>query len=111
MGVTGDVIMETRSARGTWLQIGAVASQTDGEAGSISDYTDDRREVIVFGWVEGEGPCVWRSSSGVDFENPKHRLVVSAGLDLLARLEEGHYERTITSALGHVATIRLRVEE
>lgn len=76
--------------RGIWQPL---ASNSEVEpAGSISNEEHDGRQVYVFGWHEGEGPCVWKSLGGADFGNDAIRSIASVGLEKIATLSDGPYE-------------------
>jgi hypothetical protein len=80
----GEVVLEVLGAGG-WVRVGSI-----GEAepcGSFTSHGPLRRDVIVFGWMEGR-PGVWLSQAGVDVENEAVRGITSVGFDLLSDLRE-----------------------
>ncbi len=88
-----------------WTQIGSISEIEP--SGSISNEEDDGRQVYMFGWHEGDGPCVWRSLGGSDLANDVIREISTLGLEKLADLKEGPYEMDFYRAAGSMP-IRFR---
>jgi hypothetical protein len=80
-----------------------VAVEDTGLMGSMTDTTSGR-DVILFGWHQGE-PGVWRSSGGFDYEVAELRGVDSLGLEHLSDLSEP-YERPVIPE--HSGLVRVR---
>lgn len=100
------VIFELRAPTG-WERIGTVADSV--LPGSISS-TDEagHREVYIFGWVEGDGPGVWRSRLGIDVEIQMLRVTDALlGLEKLSDLDDP-YELLVRRPDGRQMTVRFR---
>src|SRR5205823_3737951 len=91
-----------------WRPVGSVSE--DEPPGSISSH-GVVREVYLFGWIDSDGPCLWRSKAGVDIENPAVREVHSTGLDRLADLTLVAHEIDWSSPTGRRGRLRFRSEQ
>lgn len=85
------VVRAEVQVKGRWVPVGTVTRDTP--LGSMSD-TGARREVFVFGFIDGV-PGVWRSTGGIDVERGTERAIFGTGLERLADLTEGPYEREV----------------
>lgn len=81
--------------------------------GSISSEDPEGRQVYLFGWVDGEGPGVWRSKGGFDEELGAGRefrnVFPMEGLELLAELEDGPYVTEWRRPGGTEIRVRFRL--
>lgn len=75
---------------GSWSRLGAV-SEVEPPA-SISNDEPNGRQIYMFGWYEGDGPCVWRSTGGADLANDVTREITTMGLEKLADVARSPYE-------------------
>jgi hypothetical protein len=82
---------------GGWQQMGALEEMET--CGSITSLDPDGRQVILFGWINGE-PGVWQSMGGIDLANDAIREIHSLGLVPLADLNAGPYEREVRTKAG-----------
>jgi hypothetical protein len=90
-----------------WTLVGSVAP--DEPAASITSETPDARDVYLFGWLDGQGPCLWRSIGGLDTGLGAARVVHSTGLEVIAHLNTGAHTIPITGRDG-TANIRFRYQ-
>lgn len=101
------VTFSIQNPDGDWHQVGAVTDQQP--PGSIGTTDDEGRDqVYVFGWLDGQGPAIWRSKAGVDITSPLVRLITSVGLELVADLDSGPHEMTWRRPVGE-ALLRFEV--
>lgn len=83
-----------------WVPVGVDLDEAD-PPGSISSEEPTGRQVYLFGWMDGDGPYVWRSH-GVDAADPAVRIISAARLEQLADLTSGPYERDVWALGGQV---------
>lgn len=103
-----EVFVAMLKADGQWMELPSMR-ETDFPPGLMSSYDLGGRQVILFGFLDGK-PGVWRSRFGVDVEIGPGRLITSAGLDRLADLTEGPFERDIITATHRTIHLRWRLE-
>jgi hypothetical protein len=91
-----------------WNRVGSVAP--DEPPGSIADQTPDRRDVYVFGWLEGQGPCLWRSIAGADVAEGDGRVISTVRLEVIAHLNTGPHTIRLTGRDGNTVNFRFRYQ-
>lgn len=107
------IIIEVETRPEEWTRIGSVAP--DEPPGTIANQTTPgQRDAYVFGWHDGQGPCLWRSETGVDtvvvVDHTLSRVTTNTGLDVLAHLDDtGTHTVPITGRDG-TANIRFRYQ-
>jgi hypothetical protein len=101
MGELAVVFFEIYRA-GNWRRMGALAEME--ACGSVTSHDPDGRQVFLFGWLDGS-PGVWRSVGGIDMANDAFREVHTLGLERLADLTTGPFERPLVTQAG---TVRAR---
>lgn len=93
---------------GCWKRIAALAEMEP--CGSVTSHDPDGRQVFLFGWLDSM-PGVWRSVGGLDVSNDAVREVRPAlGLERLADLTTGPFERSLVAGAGTVRA-RWRLDE
>lgn len=79
-----------------WRLVGELS---EGQAASLSSEHPTRgRQIYMFGWVNGKGPALWRSTLGVDEEVGPMRLTTTLGLKKLVTLSQNPHVRIIYNA-------------
>jgi len=73
------------SATGGWTPVGKLSP--DMMPGSMTS----TEGVLLFGWVDGVGPYVWKTN-GPSLASNRERIVSTQGLELLHDLTTGPYE-------------------
>lgn len=104
--------------RGTWQPVDELI-WPDGDPGSAtSDPPDGEHVVYVFGWVDGNGPAVWRLEAGLEMTDPDAatRAILEGRFRLLADLTDGPYiidayHRAVGHLLYRVGALSLAVVE
>jgi hypothetical protein len=76
------VRLMVRTPAGAWQEVSSVSANEPTGSISSDDPTTGRRQVFVFGWLDG-APGVWRSRAGFDVANDAIREIHTTGLDLL----------------------------
>jgi hypothetical protein len=98
-----------RTPAGTWQEVSSVNAVEP--TGSISsDPTTGRRQVFVFGWLDG-APGVWRSRAGFDVANPAVRVIHTAGLDLLTDFSRSDFYELDVWRAGRSGRIGFRLSQ
>lgn len=88
-----------------WVDVGSL--EWGMMPGSISNKASGTREVIRFGWVEGD-IVIDRSIAGADMEEGSLRRIVSEGFQKLATLKAGEsFEMPVqTDGMTEILTLR-----
>jgi hypothetical protein len=92
-----------------WWGIATVGPE--GPPGSFSSTPPAGRQIIVFGWLDGQGPGVWASTAGIDVEVDMARLVASMGMTQVGYLTVGPYALTAFTEGGRTQReVRVRYD-
>jgi hypothetical protein len=75
-------------ADGEWQRVGSVSDIEP--PGTFSTHTPTGRDVYAFGWHDGQGPAVWKSTGGFDVANEAVRALYSTGLEIVDLLDDEH---------------------
>jgi hypothetical protein len=103
------VIVEVETRPEEWTRLGSVAP--DEQPGSLADERPgERREYYIFGWRKGQGPCVWKTTGGLGWEEHDNREILSTGLDVTAHLNTGSETIQLTGRGGRAFYIRFRYQ-
>lgn len=115
-----EVLYEMRGG-GEWRKLASLTSSEP--PASVSSWEPTGRQVYIMGWLPtGEGPALWRSLNGADFDASTvakivegqpigGRWVVSEELELIADLEQGPHEFNVIHARYGLLAVRVRLEE
>jgi hypothetical protein len=102
------VTVEVADQSSQWVPVGSV-SEVEPPASFTSETGDGSRVLYVAGWVNNDGPGVWRSASGFDHANDVVREVVTTELQLVHDLRECPAELSLHRP-SELDTIRIRLE-
>jgi hypothetical protein len=112
MNDTERLIIEVK-VRDTWTAIGTVTPSSPPSSLAADLTPAGGREHYAFGWIEGHGPCVWRTITGVDtsvrVDNIPYLLAHTTELELVAEIGDEPVTVSIVDRAG-TGTVRFRYE-
>jgi hypothetical protein len=105
--VTPSVRLLVRTPAGAWQEVSSVSANAP--TGSISSDEPPRRQVFVFGWIDGT-PGVWRSRIGFDVADAAVRVIHTTGLDLLTDFARSDFYELDVWRAGRPGRIGFRLD-